>query len=60
MRTNVRFSARYRPTGPVYAATPGSLEHFLTERLPALLHFSAALDVVVWNAEVVHPSAPGA
>ena len=26
------FSARYGPTGPVFAAATGSLEHFLTER----------------------------
>ncbi len=26
------FSATYRPTGPVFHAAPGSLEHFLTER----------------------------
>ena len=26
------FSARYRPTGPIRAALPGSLEYFLTER----------------------------
>jgi uncharacterized protein YqjF (DUF2071 family) len=26
------FVARYRPTGPVFNALPGSLEHFLTER----------------------------
>jgi len=26
------FSARYRPTGPVSAAAPGSLDYFLTER----------------------------
>ena len=26
------FAARYRPTGPVHAALPGSLEYFLTER----------------------------
>lgn len=26
------FRARYRPEGPVFAATPGSLEHWLTER----------------------------
>lgn len=26
------FRARYAPTGDVYASTPGSLEHFLTER----------------------------
>ncbi|MFZ5813696.1 MAG: YqjF family protein [Bacillota bacterium] len=27
-----RFAARYRPSGPVRQATPGSLEHWLTER----------------------------
>ncbi|HEX7090617.1 MAG TPA: DUF2071 domain-containing protein [Longimicrobiales bacterium] len=26
------FRARYRPTGPAFAAVPGTLEHFLTER----------------------------
>jgi hypothetical protein len=26
------FAARYRPVGPVYAAPPGSLDYFLTER----------------------------
>jgi uncharacterized protein len=29
---SARFSARYRPTTPVYSASPGTLEHFLTER----------------------------
>src|SRR5205085_2863099 len=28
----VVFSGRYRPRGPVFAAAPGSLEHFLAER----------------------------
>ena len=27
-----RFRGRYRPTGPVYEADPGSLDHWLTER----------------------------
>lgn len=27
-----RLEARYRPTSPVYAAAPGTLEHWLTER----------------------------
>ena len=27
-----KLAARYRPTGPVQLATPGSLEHFLTDR----------------------------
>jgi uncharacterized protein YqjF (DUF2071 family) len=26
------FNAAYRPTGPVYLSTPGSLDHWLTER----------------------------
>jgi len=30
--TAVRFAGSYRPTGPVYHARPGTLEHFLTER----------------------------
>jgi uncharacterized protein YqjF (DUF2071 family) len=29
---DARFEARYRPTSPIYAATPGTLEHWLTER----------------------------
>jgi uncharacterized protein YqjF (DUF2071 family) len=28
----VRFAGSYQPTGPVYHAKPGTLEHFLTER----------------------------
>ncbi len=28
----LRFEARYRPTGAVFLAEPGSLEHWLTER----------------------------
>lgn len=32
------FVARYRPTGPVRAAAPGSLEHFLTERYCLYAH----------------------
>jgi uncharacterized protein YqjF (DUF2071 family) len=27
-----RFEAKYRPSGPVSTAAPGSIEHFLTER----------------------------
>lgn len=29
---SARFSGRYRPTGPVAPASPGTLDHFLTER----------------------------
>lgn len=31
-RTSARFTATYRPTSDAYTATPGSLEHWLTER----------------------------
>jgi uncharacterized protein YqjF (DUF2071 family) len=31
-REGAAFAGRYRPTGPVAAARPGTLEHFLTER----------------------------
>lgn len=31
-RGSAAFVARYRPTGPVFRARPGSLEHWLTER----------------------------
>ncbi|NBC18056.1 MAG: DUF2071 domain-containing protein [Bacteroidetes bacterium] len=31
-RDDVRFEAHYRPSSTPYAATPGTLEHFLTER----------------------------
>jgi hypothetical protein len=30
--TGAELQARYRPIGPVHAAAPGTLEHFLTER----------------------------
>ncbi len=30
--SDAAFAATYRPTGPVFHALPGSLEHFLTER----------------------------
>jgi len=31
-RDRVEFAGRYRPTGPIFNARPGTLEHFLTER----------------------------
>jgi len=31
-RSAVVFRAHYRPISPIYAAVPGTLEHFLTER----------------------------
>lgn len=100
----VNFQASYRPTSATYSSTPGTLEHFLTERyclyarsprgslyrceihhlpwplqraeaeierndlgvpfgihvsgVPALLHFSRRIDVVVWNPEKLKTSAP--
>ncbi|MCL4871413.1 MAG: DUF2071 domain-containing protein [Anaerolineae bacterium] len=30
--SSAQFAAAYRPTGPIYFAQPGSLEHWLTER----------------------------
>ncbi len=32
LRSKARFAARYGPSSPVFRATPGSLEHWLTER----------------------------
>ena len=31
-RDDARFAARYRPTGPVFHAEPGTFEHFMAER----------------------------
>jgi len=47
------FRARYRPTGDVYRAEPGSLEHFLTERyslfvLRAALLFRLDIEHAPW------------
>jgi uncharacterized protein YqjF (DUF2071 family) len=49
-----RFAARYRPSGPVFTAQPGSLEHFLAERycLYALDHGS------LHRADIHHPPWP--
>lgn len=44
--TRANFSARYRPTGTVANAAPGSLEHFLTERY--------ALFVVLRDGNILH------
>ena len=53
VRRGVRaaFSAHYRPTSPVYAAAPGTLEHFLTERYCL---YAQAGDGALWRTEVHH------
>lgn len=49
------FAARYRPTGEPYHATPGSLEHWLTERYCL---YAANRHGRVWRAEIDHPPWP--
>ena len=47
----VSFAARYRPTSPVYAAAPGTLEHWLTERYCL---YAQAPDGTLTRTEVHH------
>jgi uncharacterized protein YqjF (DUF2071 family) len=49
------FAARYRPTGPAYRATPGSLEHFLTERYCL---YSASRRGDIYRGEIAHAPWP--
>jgi hypothetical protein len=49
------FSAWYRPTGPVYHAAPGTLDHWLTERY--CLYGSKNPERVVYG-EIHHPQWP--
>lgn len=49
------FRARYRPVGDVYRSTPGSLEHWLTERY--CLH-TVDRRGRVYTAEIDHPPWP--
>ena len=49
------FTARYRPTGPVYAARPGSLDYFLTERF-CLYTVNGAFELR--RLEIHHPPWP--
>lgn len=49
------FAASYRPTGPVYKAAPGSLEHWLTERYCL---YAANKRGRVWRAEIDHAPWP--
>lgn len=56
------FMARYRPVGPVHAASPGSLESFLTDRyrLYAWGRFDAASGDGgrLYSADIHHPKWP--
>jgi uncharacterized protein YqjF (DUF2071 family) len=47
--------ARYEPTGPVFQAQPGTLEHFLTERYCL---YAAPDDRRVWRADIHHAPWP--
>jgi uncharacterized protein YqjF (DUF2071 family) len=49
------FEARYRPTSEVYAATPGTLEHFLTERYCL---YAERSDGAIYRTEVHHRQWP--
>ncbi len=51
----LRFEASYRPTGPVFRAERGSLEHWLTERYCL---YSARSDGRLYRAEIHHPPWP--
>lgn len=47
------FRARYRPTGPERESSPGSLEHWLTERYCL---YAANRHGTVWRGEIHHPA----
>jgi uncharacterized protein len=49
------FAARYRPVGPVFAAAPGTLEHFLTERYCL---YAANRRGDLWRGAIHHPPWP--
>ena len=49
------FSARYRPTGPVFRAAPGSLEEWLTERYCLYADDRAGR---IWRTEIHHSPWP--
>lgn len=50
-----RFQAEYGPTSSVYHATPGTLEHWLTERYCL---YAQAPDGALWRTEVHHAPWP--
>jgi uncharacterized protein YqjF (DUF2071 family) len=49
------FEGRYRPTGPVYRSTPGTLEHWLTERYCL---YAADRRGRIWRGEIHHEQWP--
>jgi uncharacterized protein YqjF (DUF2071 family) len=53
--SSVSFAARYRPTSDVYHATPGTLEHFLTERYCL---YAQAPNGVIRRTEIHHEPWP--
>ncbi len=54
-RQGASFVGRYRPTSDPYLATPGSLEHWLTERYCL---YARAPDGSIWRNEVHHQQWP--
>lgn len=50
-----RFRGEYGPASPVYRATPGTLEHWLTERYCL---YAQAPDGAIWRTEVHHAPWP--
>lgn len=52
---DARLEVRYRPTSPPYASTPGTLEHWLTERYCL---YAQAPDGQLWRNEVHHAQWP--
>lgn len=51
----IRFVAEYRPTSEPYAAKPGTLEHWLTERYCL---YAQAPDGTLWRGEIHHQPWP--
>jgi uncharacterized protein YqjF (DUF2071 family) len=49
------YLARYRPVGPVYHSTPGSLDYWLTERYAL---YAADPRGRIWRCEISHPQWP--
>ncbi len=51
-RGGASFSARYRPVGPVFEASPGTLEHFLVERYCL---YTGLLGPRIFRVDIHHP-----
>lgn len=54
-RAGARFSGTYAPLSNVYEATPGTLEHWLTERYCL---YAEAPDQSIWRCEIHHEPWP--